>query len=246
MTSTGCTTDTVEELPSSQLGTKEHWDDTYEGELREFEERGDIGEVWFGEESEERVITWLVEDWEPSADLYSPALPQQEKTSLPVLDLGTGNGHFLLELAELGFSDLTGVDYSEQAVALARAAALKATKKITYERADLACGAGPAVAALGRQFAVCHDKGTYDAVSLTPDTACLARRAYLGNVHRLLADGGVFVITSCNWTEDELLQHCDPYFVKLHRIPTPSFRFGGKTGSLVTSLVLKKKPQPQL
>lgn len=40
-----------------------------------------------------------------------------------VLDLGTGNGSFLLELAKLGYRNLSGCDYSEQSIALARAIA---------------------------------------------------------------------------------------------------------------------------
>uniref|UniRef100_M8CAB1 Methyltransferase-like protein 10 n=1 Tax=Aegilops tauschii TaxID=37682 RepID=M8CAB1_AEGTA len=38
----------------------------------------------------------------------------------PVLDLGTGNGLLLQALAKQGFSDLTGTDYSEGAIELAR------------------------------------------------------------------------------------------------------------------------------
>ncbi|KAF2364422.1 Protein-lysine N-methyltransferase Efm4 [Trinorchestia longiramus] len=231
----------TEELPSSKLGTKKHWDDTYKAELVEFERRGDMGEVWFGEESEERVIDWLVEHWVPDPRLCPVAAQDQHhwKKSLAVLDLGTGNGHFLMELAEFGFSDMTGVDYSSHSVALARAAVCASGKNIHFEQADLVKPSLPPT--LQRQFAVCHDKGTYDAISLTPHTAGHDRIAYLRNVHRLLLPEGVFVITSCNWTEDELLLQCHEYFEKLHLIPTPSFMFGGKTGSLVTSLVLQKK-----
>ncbi|OBS73223.1 hypothetical protein A6R68_12195, partial [Neotoma lepida] len=68
----------------SALGTREHWDAVYERELRTFQEYGDTGEIWFGEESMNRLIRWM----------------QKQKIPLDaaVLDIGTGNGVFLVEL----------------------------------------------------------------------------------------------------------------------------------------------------
>ncbi|EPY78204.1 hypothetical protein CB1_001111018 [Camelus ferus] len=40
----------------SALGTREHWDAVYERELQTFQEYGDTGEIWFGEESMARLI----------------------------------------------------------------------------------------------------------------------------------------------------------------------------------------------
>jgi len=54
----------------------------------------------------------------------------QERTSdakaLETLDLGTGNGSFLFRLAGLGYSNLTGCDYSAASVALSKAIAARA------------------------------------------------------------------------------------------------------------------------
>uniref|UniRef100_A0A8C9Q7J7 EEF1A lysine methyltransferase 2 n=1 Tax=Spermophilus dauricus TaxID=99837 RepID=A0A8C9Q7J7_SPEDA len=68
----------------SALGTREHWDAVYERELQTFQEYGDTGEIWFGEESMNRLIRWM----------------QKHKIPLDasVLDIGTGNGVFLVEL----------------------------------------------------------------------------------------------------------------------------------------------------
>ena len=68
----------------SVLGTREHWDAVYKRELQTFQEYGDTGEIWFGEESMTRLIRWM----------------QKHKIPLDasVLDIGTGNGVFLVEL----------------------------------------------------------------------------------------------------------------------------------------------------
>jgi hypothetical protein len=62
---------------------------------------------------------------------------------------------------------------------------------------------------LGRDsFDVCFDKGTYDAISLCPDNATSKRQKYIENVAEILGppeDKRKFLIlTSCNWTENEL------------------------------------------
>jgi len=56
-------------------------------------------------------------------------------------------------------------------------------------------------------YVVCLDKGTYDAVSLNPDNSSLQRERYACSVRKLTRpDGGLFIITSCNWTKDELVE----------------------------------------
>ena len=57
-------------------------------------------------------------------------------------------------------------------------------------------------------FDVCLDKGTYDAISLDPSGVEGNKRSkYIQSVASLLSDGGVFLITSCNWTQEELSRH---------------------------------------
>lgn len=54
------------------------WDKTYKNELANFNNHGDIGDIWFGEESIIRVIDWI----------KSSNLPKESS----ILDIGCGNG----------------------------------------------------------------------------------------------------------------------------------------------------------
>ncbi|XP_017117163.1 EEF1A lysine methyltransferase 2 [Drosophila elegans] len=207
----------------SELGTQEYWESSYNREIKNYKSHGDVGEIWFDEDSQQRVIDWL--------------LKQEEITKeARVLDLGCGNGMFLVGLANEGFGQLTGVDYSPKAVELAQHIAQDNKLDISYKVADLTQPQDE----LGT-FDVVHDKGTYDAVSLCPDSPKEKRALYLATVEKLLCSAdSLFVITSCNWTEDELEQSFAKKFVKYHSIPTPTFKFGGKVGNVVTSVVFKK------
>jgi len=59
--------DTAEFEPS-KLGTKVHWDHVYEREVANFKESGDEGEVWFGEDSVEKMVDWVLENVPVSSD----------------------------------------------------------------------------------------------------------------------------------------------------------------------------------
>ena len=57
------------------------------------------------------------------------------------------------------------------------------------------------------RFSLALDKGTYDAVSLNPEAPEEKRLVYIRRIHELLKPDGIFIITSCNWTDEELVQH---------------------------------------
>ncbi|XP_067012529.2 EEF1A lysine methyltransferase 2 [Anabrus simplex] len=212
----------TEELGSSELGTKDYWERAYSDELKNYTDHGDVGEIWFGEDSALRIVRWL---------------SSNDRVHLTdrIIDIGCGNGMLLVELAREGFASLTGVDYSPNAIALARAVASSQGLEIHYEVCDVLSGALD-----GRRYQVALDKGTYDAVSLCPDDTKMKREQYISSVHSLLHPGGLLVITSCNWTEKELVAHFQDKFNVLEVIPTPKFNFGGKSGSLVSSVVFQK------
>ena len=60
---------------------------------------------------------------------------------------------------------------------------------------------------LAMEYDVCLDKGTYDAISLNPDSPQLQRARYRENIAQLLKEHGLLILTSCNWTEEELRTH---------------------------------------
>uniref|UniRef100_A0A672RBC8 EEF1A lysine methyltransferase 2 n=1 Tax=Sinocyclocheilus grahami TaxID=75366 RepID=A0A672RBC8_SINGR len=75
-------------------------------------------------------------------------------------------------------------------------------------------------------FDVCIDKGTFDAISLSPEDREEAKKCYVNSLKTVMQPEGFFIITSCNWTKEQLLQ-----------IFTPGFElFGGVTGNSVTAL----------
>ncbi|KAH8405126.1 hypothetical protein KR222_004196 [Zaprionus bogoriensis] len=216
------------ELEGSELGTKEYWETSYTREIKNYKSHGDVGEIWFDEDSQQRIVDWLLKQQDGSVD----------KQTARVLDLGCGNGMFLIALAQEGFSQLSGCDYSPKAIELAEGIAKDQSLAIAYSVADLTQDTPPTLGV----YDIVHDKGTYDAISLCPDNPKQKRTNYLATVAQLLRDErSLFVITSCNWTEDELLLSFGDLFVKHCSIPTPTFKFGGKVGNVVTSVVFTKK-----
>lgn len=96
------------------------------------------------------------------------------------------------------------------------------------------------------------DKGTFDAISLGPDPEAGSKEANSQKITRLCARfkstlnrilgsaNGRFLITSCNWTRDELVVLFAPEYVPFDEIDHPVFVYGGRSGQTVTSLALRK------
>ena len=203
----------VEELPSSELGTKSYWDTSYATEIENFDSHGDPGEVWFGEEAAARVVSWL-EDRETEGELqYSNRL----------VDLGCGNGMLCVDLAQAGWLNVTGLDYSPGAVELARKVAARCGVEVEYRVADL-LQTPPAGPESEDKFDIMVDKGTLDAISLSCSSA-EDRPRYLANLAGGLAAGGLLLLTSCNWTEQELVRPAQISRIRLIH-STSHFLFG--------------------
>ncbi|SNX82976.1 related to SEE1 - probable lysine methyltransferase [Melanopsichium pennsylvanicum] len=248
-----------EPLPESRLGTKQHWDSVYAREVSVFNDIGEEGEVWFGEDAVARMIRFLEE-------YYTETIPDVHSSDLnppSVLDLGTGNGHLLFEMIEssadlediIRADRLVGIDYSEASINLARSIALKRggnCEEVNFQTADLLDNS--AVASL-RNMPKTHfetqdeawdlvcDKGTLDAIALSskPINNSLPIDLYTTAVKNLVKPKGIFLITSCNFTEQELTQRFTQAGFQVEKVlPVPSFTFGGAKGSTTTSIAFRK------
>lgn len=75
------------ELDSSELGTREYWEKAYKTEISNFDDHGDSGDVWFGEDSAHRVIDWIckcgVARDTPTVDLGLYTVPKLSVSSVP-------------------------------------------------------------------------------------------------------------------------------------------------------------------
>jgi len=207
--------------------------------------------IRFGEEPVAKMIEW--------ASAHVPPIARPN-----VLDVGTGNGHVLFAMVEAGYdaSRLTGIDYSQGSVDLSTAIAKQRDEdedhhddEHTYENVN---------------FAVCDfldpespvpppkeestsdgvwdlvlDKGTFDAISLMDETQGIAPlERYVPRVVRLLRPGGHFLITSCNFTEDELTRKIATRGSSLSyrgSVPYKKFTFGGKSGSSYATVAFQKQ-----
>lgn len=230
---------TPKHLDPSALGTKGYWDAAYTTELDNFATNADDeGTIWFSDAgAEERMLTFL-------EDLSDEGMLDKETARM--LDVGTGNGHLLFALREDEWDGaLVGVDYSTQSVRLAKDIGRSKGEghaDISFCEWDI-LSQGPGEW-LGDGFDVVLDKGTFDAICLSQDTDTAGRRiceGYREKVEPLVKAGGRFLITSCNWTEEELRSWFHGgHFTFAGKVKYPSFTFGGKTGSSVVTLCFEK------
>ncbi|XVF81884.1 hypothetical protein PTKIN_Ptkin15bG0191700 [Pterospermum kingtungense] len=256
---------------TSMLGLQSYWDAAYADELANFREHGHTGEIWFGADVMETVTSWtktlcigISQGQMPNHvnEVKPEPLEEDDKYLFfwSVLDIGTGNGLLLQELSKLGFTDLTGTDYSEGAIDLARSLADRGGfSNIKFLVDDIL------ETKLERQFQLVMDKGTLDAIGLHPDGP-IKRMMYWDSVSKLVAPGGLLVITSCNHTKDELVQEVEnfnqrniatlqepntvveqethsevPSFQYLNHVRTyPTFMFGGSVGSRVATVAFRR------
>ncbi|XP_074284714.1 uncharacterized protein LOC141610417 [Silene latifolia] len=246
---------------ASMLGLQSYWDSAYSEELENFRQHGHAGEIWFGPEVMDTVVSWtksLCIDVSRRCMINHASDDKTEQiehevhdlSGWSVLDLGTGNGLLLQEIAKHGFSDLTGVDYSEGAVDLARGLAERdGLTNLTFLVDDVLD------TKLERQFQLVMDKGTLDAIGLHPDGP-IKRLMYWDSVAKLVAPGGLLVITSCNSTKDEIVREVErfnqryagdsneqdaltipPCFQYVDHVRSyPTFMFGGVVGSRVATV----------
>ncbi|KAM3563839.1 hypothetical protein ARSEF4850_002138 [Beauveria asiatica] len=263
-------------LDPSELGTREYWDKLYTTEIaNNAADPDDIGTVWFDDSgAEEKMLAFLdrlagvspdhsdsdTSDTDNTPD--SPSLPAagaalfRETTS--ILDLGCGNGSILFSLRSRGWSGpLYGVDYSAHSIRLASriaaSRALPGVAPIVFTEWDLLSGPPLSTILPVQTVDVVLDKGTFDAISLSdatdPSSGRRVCEGYKARVLPLLPVGGLFLITSCNWTEEELRGWFvagdsgeDTTFEEAGRVKYRTFSFGGVSGQTISTLCFRKIP----
>lgn len=116
---------------------------------------------------------------------------------------------------------MLGVDYSENAIELA----IEISKERGLEeRIEFKCAnivTENHMKWAGQAFDVVLDKGTFDAISLSDELLEDGRRmadGYVQNIVQAVKPGKWFVITSCNWTEEELRRKIEGVGGVLHLI----------------------------
>lgn len=222
-------------LNTSKLGTKEYWNSFYNLEKQNFEVNPqDTGECWFEDnDAEEKMVNFLIDN------LNEQKISQKSR----IIDLGTGNGHLLFSLSIEGFNgDMIGVDYSEKSIEFSKeilSTQYSHYKHISFDSADIFDKNW-----VPGRFDIVLDKGTLDAIALSGiefENGNTAVDLYPHIIERLMENNSIFLITSCNFTQKELIKLIETEHLKMWKtIDYPSFEFNGVKGTAVCTVAFIK------
>lgn len=233
----------MDKLNPSKLGTKEYWDDFYSLERSNFTENGnDTGECWFSDSgAEEKMVEFLLNEIE-DGNLSNDS---------SMIDLGTGNGRLLFSIRDEGFEGhLTGIDYSEESVEFCKQIAVSEgyhdENSISFKHVDFLNG--NEWKSKQQKWTVILDKGTLDAIALSSQLYGTKSgvEQYAHVVKELLTDepSGLLLITSCNFTQDELISAITKgsrgKLQKWKTLSYPTYEFGGVKGQTICTVAFKK------
>lgn len=244
------------------------WDETYQNDLdngigQDAETDLTSLDSWFADvNAPAKVLDYLTSERFP----LSPNNPNRQVADPSVLDLGCGNGSSLFELRlEGGYHGrMIGLDYSQQSVDLAKRLWDQHLKQqdgeeasngssISFERIDVLKDQpeeNPWWPPGG--FDLVLDKGTFDAVSLSAETMEAENEevriveVYPAKVAQMVKSGGYLLITSVNWTEDEIVKWFTAgtgvggALEMFGKINYPVYKFGGQTGQGVASVCFRR------
>ncbi|KAF7508909.1 hypothetical protein GJ744_008618 [Endocarpon pusillum] len=269
--STAISSDCPGHLQPSELGTKQYWDHYYEEEFAAIRDEGaedrDIGRLstWFEDvNAPQRVLNFLISSEFPFAPCHFLAGTANEAPS--ILDLGTGNGQTLFQLRlQGGFrGQMTGLDYSKASIQLAQELGKNQQdcQDIRFEVMDIISDEPKEQEWWPEDgFDLVLDKGTFDAISLSEDvvessTSNLSQThqasvrlhtLYPSRALSMVKPGGFLLVTSCNWTQEELIHWFtggatgSSHSASVWKcIEYPKFKFGGQEGQGACTVCFRK------
>lgn len=239
-----------------ELRDRSYWDWHYEGELSNFDDHGDEGEIWFGKLLNHKIVEKLIK-------------LNDTKPKFNIIDIGCGNSYLLIKFvtkikvnqnSDHGITmardcNIIGIDYSSKAIELSRRLAESSNfnECMEFKQCDFLNIEQVNQTTDGIKFDFIVDKGTYDAICLIEsksiDGLNQAKKSYMESIYSLVKSGTIFIFASCNNTEEELMElfklECTNKIEAsiVERIDTPTMQFGGKQGSQVTCLVIKFQSQ---
>ena len=242
------------------------WDKTYQDELENgLEEEANLTNLdsWFAEIGvPASVLDYLTGEDFP----LSPNNPDRQIEKPTVLDLGSGNGSSLFELKlEGGYhGPMIGADYSLQSIDLAKRlwelhlgqqneTEVQRQGPISFEQMDILKDTPEDKSWWPNGgFDLVLDKGTFDAITLSAETAEVEGKevrvveTYPRKVARMVKPGGFLLITSVNWTEEEVVRWftegpgVQGVLEMFGKVDYPVYEFGGRKGSGVASVCFRR------
>ncbi|EGV62102.1 Protein-lysine N-methyltransferase efm4 [Yamadazyma tenuis] len=240
-------------LNSSKLGTQEYWNTFYEREIGNFEHNeDDTGECWFDDsDAESKMIEFLIQK------INDGELPRHYDT-LNIIDLGTGNGHLLFQMYDDFEQELDvqvdynfkGIDYSAESVDFSNKIKSKKyeDQRFEFEQVDLLKKQSDFLDANREKYDILLDKGTLDAIALNQEPVedldgKIGMDVYGSQVEKLMHRDSILLITSCNFTEEELVKIItkETELKVWDKITYPVFEFGGVKGSTICSIAFIKE-----
>ncbi|CAO1635135.1 unnamed protein product [Sympodiomycopsis kandeliae] len=251
-------------LPSSRLGTQEYWDTVYEREVRNFSNDGDRGEIWFGQESAQIMLEYLYDhygtsDQEPLILDVGSGNGHLLFRLCNIADEDDDEDDDENEFVSITpSSHMCGIDYSPSSIQLCqdivreqsqsqeedasldvRNIHLKQCDVLDSVQVDDINSLSSSIRKQGSiGWDIVLDKGTLDAIALTPtstgDGDMTPLQRYIQSLEQLTRSGGLFLITSCNFTSQELIDKVTKggKFTHTETLPPKrQFQFGGVKGS---------------
>lgn len=214
-----------------------YWEELYAAELESYEKDGCESEVWFGKGLSRRIVSWIIK--------HLSTRPKSEEP-FRILDVGLGNAFLLITLVEqckdTDDINLLGIDYSKSSVELSRKLVSERgfSEKIITGQCDFLKLDELESLTKGQKYDLVVDVGTLDAICLLAGSDLEATQLnYMRSLSAVMKEDSIFILASCNQSEDELMTLIGQERKLIDKIETPKLKFGGKEGSQVNCIIVQ-------